>query len=286
MRSIQVIEKSSDRMTRADHVIGIDESGNVTGSGPFTIAAVRCPRDTSERLVELLLENDLAPWQAKSQSITEVASPEQRTRRVRNLMEALTDESVSWYVAVGYSDLSIHHKAAAVCMLAKKTITSSSRFSGDAVLLPDGAPSMYGDRQRHLRTQAGQIFDGSFQSAFGGVYVTGLPKADLTYPEVTAADYIAGLVREVIADGASIDALPDQVIRFEQNWREPSVSPHPFYQIRGVSGGFGARERTRVAAWIKGRRPDGGDFDVSSQWETTVQMLESEPVQQYLLEAL
>lgn len=287
MRSVQIIERSSDRTTRAEHMIGVDESGNVTGSGPFAVAAVRCKRSNSERLAELLLENNLAPWRAKSKSLTETTTAEERGYRVRNFMESLTAESIPWHVAVGYSSQSIHHKAAAVCVLAKKTITSAAEFSGDAVLIPDGAASMYGSNQEHLRTQAGQMFDGSFQSAFGGVYVTGLPKADLTYPEVTSADYIAGFVREAITDGSqAIQTLPDQVVRFDQNWREPSVTPHPFYQIRGVTGDFGTREQTRAAAWIKGRHPDGGDFSVQSQWDNTVQMVQSEQVQNYLREEM
>lgn len=161
----------------------------------------------------------------------------------------MTQESIPWRVAVGRTQESIHHKAAAVCVLAKKTITSSEKFSGDSILIPDGAPSMYGDSQAHLRTQAFQIFDGSFQSAFGGVYVTGLSKADLTYPEVTAADYIAGYVRSVIDEGTEqVHTLPDEVVRFDTNWREPAVSPLPYYRIRGVGGDYGQVERTRVAA--------------------------------------
>lgn len=145
---------------------------------------------------------------------------------------------------------------------------------------------MYGDSQSHLRSQAAQIFDGSFQSTFGEVYVTALPKADLTYPEVTAADYIAGYVRELLDAGQTVADLPPEVMWFDSNWREPSVSPLPFCQIRGVQGRFGETEQTRAAAWIKGRHPKGGDYDASGQWENTVRMLESEQLQQYLLEVL
>lgn len=287
MRSVQVIDESSGSTTRAEHVLGIDESGTVTDHGLFALAAVRCPREKGERLATLLLEHDLAPWRAKSQTLVENTSPAERRRRVRNLMSALTAESIPWRVAVGFDKLSIHQKAAAVCVLGKKTITSVPAFQGDAVLLPDGAPSMYGQNQAHLRKQAAQVFDGSFQSAFGGVYVTGLPNADLTYPEVTAADYIAGYVRETIGERTkSVDSLPDEVIRFDTDWREPSGTPTPFYRISGLTGDYGAQAQTRAAAWIKGRHPDGENFDVSSQWENTVQMLESEQLQQYLLETV
>ncbi|MFC3959298.1 hypothetical protein [Halovivax cerinus] len=115
--------------------------------------------------------------------------------------------------------------------------------------------------------------------------MTGLPKADLTYPEVIAADYIAGYVRSVIDAGVEqVESLPENVVRFDTNWREPSVSPTPFYQIRGGNGDYGDIDRTRIAAWIKGRRPDDGGFDVHSQWENTIEMLESRRVRNYLSE--
>jgi hypothetical protein len=284
MRSVQVVDQSSGNTTRADHVIGIDESGNVTGPDAFAIAAVRCPRVNGETLAEILLQHDLNPWQAKSQTITESISAQERDQRVEQLIDSLNAESIPWSVAVGYSGGSIHHKAASVTVLAKKTITSAQDFSGDAVLIPDGAPSMYGDHQTHLRTQASQIFDGSFQSTFGGVYITGLQKADLTYPEATAADYIAAYVRRAVHErDLSVQDLPEQVIWYDSNWREPSVSPVPFYQIQGVSGNYGDITKTRAAAWIKGRHPDGNEFDASSQWDNTVDMLESTELQNYLL---
>jgi len=146
---------------------------------------------------------------------------------------------------------------------------------------------MYGESQSHLRKQASQIFDGSFQSTFGGIYVTGLSKADLTYPEVTAADYIAGYVRRAITErNESVATLPEEVVRFDPNWVEPSVPPLPYYKIKGVSGEYGQREQTRIAAWIKGRHPDNDGFDISSQWENTVHMLESERLQTYLLDVM
>lgn len=286
MRSVQIVDQSSDQTTRADHVIGIDESGQVIGPESFALAAVRCPREDGELLAELLVQNELAPWLGKSQTLAENVSQEERDRRVEDFIDSLAQESIQWKVAVGYSQGTIHHKAAAVCILAKKTITPISDFQGDSVLLPDGATSMYGDSQEHLRTQAAQIFDGSFQSAFGGVYVTGLPKGDLTYPEVTAADYLAGYIRKEIEEGRAVEELPDEVIRFSHDWREPTVSPLPFYEIIGANGEYGEIAQTRVAAWIKGRHPDGRDHDISSQWENTVQMLESELVQEYLLNTI
>jgi len=287
MRSVQVVDQSSGNTTRAEHVIGVDESGNVTGPGAFAMAAVRCSREEGEVLAEILLKHGLSPWKSKSQTLLGSTTPEERDQRVEALIDSLDAESIPWYVSVGYSASSIHHKAAGVCVLAKKTITSSSNFRGDSVVIPDGAASMYGDHQTHLRTQASQIFDGSFQSAFGGVYLTGLPKADLTYPEVNAADYLAAYARRAVDErGRSVQDLPDSVIWFDSNWREPSVSPVPFYHIRGLSGSYSDLAKTRAAAWIKGRQPDGDDFDASAQWENTVRILESEEVQEHLLNDL
>jgi len=283
VRSIQVVEESSGDTTRAEHVVGIDESGQVTGEGQFALVAVRCPRSCGERLAELLIECDLSPWKGKWQTLGRNVSASERRNRVEQLLGLLEAAPISWQAAVGYTQYSIHHKAAAVCVLTKQTITGSPEFRGDALMIPDGAPSMYGDSQQHLRTQAAQMFDGSFQSTFGGVYVTGLAGADLTYPEATAADYLAGYLREAIVEGGSPDSLPDQVVRFDANWREPLISPLPFYRIRGASGEYGSPELTRVVAWITGRQPDDEAYDASSQWTNRVQMLDSEAVQQYLL---
>jgi len=282
-----VIEQSSSNTTRAEYVIGVDESGQVIEPEPFALVAVRCPREASERLAELLVEHKLAPWRAKSKTLAKRTTPAERDRRVADLIDSLTTESVSWSAAVGRSQESIHHKAAAVCVLAKKTITAADAPRGDSLILPDGAPSMYGENQSHLRKQAAQVFDCSFQSTFGGIYVTGLAKADLTYPEATAADYLAGYIRRAIAKrGETIATLPEPVIRFDPNWVEPEVPPVPYYNIQGVGGDYGAIEQTRIAAWIKGRHPDGAEFDASSQWENTVHMLESEQLQRYLFETI
>ena len=283
MRSVQIVDQSDSNTTRAEHVIGVDESGNVTDGGCFALAAVRCPREDGERLAELLIENDLNPWRAKSQTIAGRASTTERNQRVRDFIEDLRSEPISWHVAAGYSGFDIHCKAAGVCVLAKKTITADPDFNGDAVIIPDGSSSMYGSKQKHLRTQASQMFDGSFQSTFGGIYITGLAKADLTYPEATAADFLSGYVRQQIQSGEQIQALPDQVHRFDGNWRESIVAPQPYYRIQGVGGDFGGIQQNRAVAWIKGRHPDGDSYDSRSQWQNAVQILESETVQQYLL---
>ncbi|GAA0289767.1 hypothetical protein [Halarchaeum salinum] len=165
-------------------------------------------------------------------------------------------------------------------------ITEAESYRGDAVLLPDGAASMYGRSQEHLRTQAAQIIGPSFQSAFGSVYVSGFPSADLTYPEVAAADYIAGYVRAQMDAGEQPTERYDSVVWFNRDWRDATSSPLPFYQIKGLTGSYGRIEQTRVAAWIKGRYTGDESHDVASQWQNTVRILESQTLQEYLLNGL
>lgn len=288
MREVQVIDQSSSRPTRADHVIGIDESGNANGEGPFALAAVRCERANGERLAELLVDNGLSPWIGKSQTLAQNCSPEERDRRVSGLIDDLDAEGIQWKLAVSYDHIDIVYKAAAACALAKKTITAEApEFSGDSVLIPDGALDMYGTDQEYLRRQAAYIFDGQFQSTFGTVYVTGLEKADLTYPEVAAADFLAGYVRRRLVNGEmSTVGSHNNIVWYTTDWREPDSEPLPLYRIRGVGGDYGDKERTRIAAWVKGRTPDDDTRDISSQWQNTVEMLESEKVQQYLLDTV
>ena len=80
---------------------------------------------------------------------------------------------------------------------------------------------MYGDHQEHLRSQAAKYFDGTFQSSFGSIHITGMPKADLTYPEVAAADYLTGYVTDAMHNRLSVADLPDEVGWYDSNWREP-----------------------------------------------------------------
>jgi hypothetical protein len=285
MRKVRLIEQSSGNTARAQHVIGVDESGDVIGSdGPFALATVRCPRENGEKLAESLVENDLAPWKGKSKTVAANTSREERNRLVEGLIESLASKRIPWQVAAGYSGESIHCKAAAVCALAKKTITADDSYRGSSILIADGAISMYGDHQEHLRSQAAKYFDGAFQSSFGSIHISGMPKADLTYPEVAAADYLAGYVTDAMRNGLSVADLPEEVSWYDSNWREPKGSPLPFYRISGVNGDYGSIQKTRVMAWIKGRHPDGDTHDISSQWESSVGILNSPLLQRYLLE--
>lgn len=285
MRSVQVVNQATSEVTRANHVIGFDESGNVTQGEAFALSAVRSARGTGERIAEVLIECNLNPWRSKSKQLVEHTSRAERDARVENLITRLESEPIAWRAAVGYESMSIHHKAAALCTISQKTITGVDHYSGDAVIIPDGADDMYGNQQRYLRQQASQMFGGSFPSIFGEVYISALPKADLTYPEVAAADYLSGYLRSQLRQGMDLGSLPPNVVRFDYNWREPETSPAPFYTLQRASSDYGAIERRRIMAWVLGRHPEGDEFDTSSQFTNRLtQMLESETVQQHLSE--
>lgn len=50
MRSIQVVNHDTEATTRAEHMIGFDESGNITQDDLFVLTAFRCLRENSEQL--------------------------------------------------------------------------------------------------------------------------------------------------------------------------------------------------------------------------------------------
>lgn len=255
-------------------------------SAPFSIAAVRCPRERGEELAEMLISCGLVPWRAKSRTLaSRCESVAERNDRVEQFIMELNSRGFDWAVTFGWERISVDACAAAVCTLSKKTITrASNTFDGDVVLIPDGTADTYGKHQAYLRVQASTFFGGSFRSNFGSVYVSGLPKADLTYPEVMAADFISGYVRKQTENEEfeRIMELQGCVGWFDENWREPDTEPVPFYAIGSLNADYGEIERTRIVSWIKGRRPDGTDYDGSNQYSKTVDYLESTTVKEYL----
>lgn len=256
------------------------------GDGPFSLAAVRCPRDRSEKLAELLISSELAPWKAKSKTLLRhCSSPEERDNRVKNFIETLDEYKIPWAVTVGWEKVSVDACTAGICNLAKKTITHApGPYEGDSVLVPDGTTNTYGKEQERLCVQGSTFFGGGFQSRYGSVYISGLSKADLTYPEVMAADFIAGYAYRCLTNDRvrEIDKLSGFIGWFDENWREPSTTPVPFYGIGPLTMDYGEREKSRVVSWIKGNRPDEVTFDGSNRYQNVVGYLESETVRSYL----
>lgn len=290
LRSVQVTDDSGERK-RLDHVVGVDESGNPDGNGgPFVVSAVQCPRSYGEKLAEHLIDAGLNPWRNKSNSLS-VSDEAKATqdRRVERFLGSIDSAPVTWCAAVGWEAYSVRKRAAIACTVTSKALTTpyndqTPDFEGDTVLIPDGSAKTYGEKQRYLRKKASAEFNPSFQSAICSVYVSALPKADLIYPEVTAADYIAGYVRKKLADGeVSVEQLPAQVLWVKSDWTYEDVQPVPLYWLRTSGVERTADEQSRVIAWIEGRRPQRTEFSSRKPFESVVQnRLESETLKEYL----
>lgn len=295
LRPVQLLEHGTEDSIRTSRVIGVDESGNPPAGTPYVIAAVQCPRDASDSLAELLIEAGLGPWQRKSKSLGIAAdSPADRTQRVERFVESLDDSVFTWRAAAGWGEYSPVDRAATACRVAKGTLTLPGRSDvvscqGNVLVLHDGGYNVYHPDLRPLRVQAASAFDSSFESEFSPVYVSAFSSADLTYPEVTAADFIAGYVRHLISSDSpvSIEACHENVSRIDApNWPDPtSISPKPLYQVRHGTRREATTIRTRVVAWMDGRQPPGEDgFSTDLYDEFVDGRLESELVQTYLAE--
>lgn len=287
LRRVQLTEDGTGERERVRHVVGVDESGNPTESGrAYVFSAVHCSRERSERLAELLVDCGLNPWQNKSSSLSAILEDStEQPRRVGDFVAKLSAEPITWSAAFGWQRYSIEERAAVACTVASKALTSADTLSGRAVLLHDGGRDTYGSSQIVLRKQAAATFNYSFQSTFCPVFVTSLAKADLTYPEVIAADYLAGYVRYVVEESASpSDELPSRVVRIRREWREPETSPLSLYWLRASGAAHQSTRRSRVAAWIEGRRPAEHGFQSSGQYDNVVSRLTSGELQSYLRE--
>lgn len=290
LRPVQVTDESG-RRERLDHVVGVDESGNPDGNGgPFVIAAVQCPRSYGENLAEQLVEVGLNPWRNKSSSLS--VSDEAGTKqdaRVEHFIDVIASSPVTWCAAVGWEAYGVPKRAAIACTVTSKSLTTphsdeTPSFEGDTALIHDGDAKTYGDKQRYLRKQASAEFNPSFQSAICSVCVSSLIKADLTYPEVIAADYIAGYVRKKVANGEkTVNQLPDQVLWVSSEWACENAQPAPLYWLRTSGVKRTAPQQSRVIAWIEGRRPPKEGLASDREFRTIIgNRLESAPLQKYL----
>lgn len=290
LRSIQVTSESGQR-ERLDHVVGVDESGNPDGGGePFVISAVQCPRSYGEKLAEFLINAELNPWRSKSNSLS-VSDEAKATQdeRVEAFIDLIDSTPITWCAAAGWKAYGVPKRAKIACTVASKALTTPHRvqqpnFEGDAALIHDGNAKTYGNKQQHLRKQASAAFNSSFQSAICSVYVSSLPKADLTYPEVVAADYLAGYVRKKLANGEkSMKQLPDQVLWIRSDWSPEDIQPAPLYWLRTSGSSQATTEQSRVVAWIEGRRPSNDGLTSGGQFSNIVSnRLSSDTLREYL----
>lgn len=288
LRQVRLIENTDTGGDRRniDHVVGVDESGN-SHDGPFVLAAVQCRRSHSERLAELLIELDLQPWISKSSSPPEQYTVQELSNPVSTLLQKIQNGPMTWYVAACWGNCEPDRQARTVCIAATKSLVQAQEYEGDAAVLLDGDGDKYGNSRIKLRRAASDQFEG-FSDRHTPVHVACLGSGgDRVYPEITAADYIAGYLRSEILEFGSIDEIDWGVDRIDKSWSTPSSrQPTPEYIVETRNRKRRPHREDRAAAWIEGRRPPSDDHWGDTSLESLVSRLESDTVQRYLLEEL
>jgi hypothetical protein len=291
LRRVELVENAGDdtNIQRVDHVVGVDESGN-SHDGPFVMVAVQCPRSCGELLAELLIEEGLQPWKSKSSSTPAGVSGDGLSERVRSLLEAIQETPITWFATAGWGTFGKPQRAAIACIVASKAMTGGSggeipEYDGPATLMHDGGHQLYGDSQLAIRRAATRQFDG-FGDRVTPVYLSFLRDGDKTYPEITAADYIAGYLRSEISD-QGISGVDVPLKRIDSSWRASDRDPPTtLYELRTRHRRRQQTKEGRAASWIEGRRPpeDGGWNE--SPIESLTGRLQSDVVRNYILNEL
>lgn len=291
LRRVELVESGGEGSGHANvqhinHVVGVDESGN-SADGPFVMTAVQCPREHGELLAEFLIEEELQPWKSKSSSTPPGMSTSDLSGHVSTLLERIEETPITWHAVAGWGSYNKSERAAIACIVASKAMTGGGSqempdYNGPATLMHDGGYQLYGNGQLAIRRAASRQFNG-FGDRVTPVYLSFLEGGDKTYPEITAADYIAGYLRSEIPE-QGIEGLRLPVNRINESWRaSDSDPPWPLYQIRTRNRRRQQAKEARAAAWIEGRRPpaDGGWNE--SPLESLAGRLTSETVRDYIL---
>ena len=294
LRKVELVDSSGTEENRqkAYHVVGVDESGNHSGD-PFVMVAVQCPRSHGEKLAEWLIQLGLQPWKSKSSSTPEGMSKSTLSEQVEDLIHKINDsDAVTWHGVAGWGDYNKEQRGATACIVASKTMTEGfggesqdCGFEGPAVLLHDGG-EMYGKNQITLRRYASRQFGGGFNDRFTPVYVSNIQDGDRTYPEIAAADYIAGLINAEITNRGLEKLDMDRVRRIDSSWRSSDEAPATLYNLRTRNRSRQETKEERVAAWIEGRRPPDCDSWGERPIESLLDRLESNTVIEYVLNEL
>jgi hypothetical protein len=290
LRCVELVERESQRDTvqRVDHVVGVDESGN-TRDAPFVMAAVQCPRTAGETLAELLVDLGLEPWKSKSSSAPHGLDNETLSARVRTLVNRFQDYPITWHAVAGWEKYSKEQRGAIACIATSKAMTGGDggtvpQYEGPAVLLHDGGDGLYGNNQLSLRRAATRQFRG-FPDRITPVYVANLQNGDKMYPEITAADYIAGYIRSEIPQ-TGIESLPVDVERIDSSWKASDDPPTTLYQLRTRNRRRQQHKEARVAAWIEGRQPPDANAWNEQPLHTLAERIDSDVVREYILNEL
>ena len=292
LREVELVETGDgDNVQKVDHVVGVDESGN-SGDGPFVMTAVQCPRESSEGLVELLIDLGLEPWKSKSSSSPHDLSGDDLSERVEELINRINDTPVTWYAAAGRGCYGADKTGMIACVVGSKAMTGGGEgevpeYNGPATLMHDGSPKSdsYGKSQIKIRRGAYRQFSG-FSDRVTPVYLSFLSSGDKTYPEITTADYIAGYLRDLLFNQA-VEEVDYSVGRIDQSWKVSDHDPpRPLYELRTRDRRRQLTKEDRAAAWIEDRRPLDTEGWGSGNLEMLVDRLESDTVRQYLLNQL
>ena len=291
LRQIELLEHgvvdTQPPVQHASHVVGVDESGN-QNDGAFVMTAVQCPRSYGESLAELLIQLGREPWKSKSSSTPEGVSKAELSRAVEELLASLDSSRITWYAVAGWGTYTVDQRAATACIVASKALTGGSEaipdYEGPAALIHDGGDRMYGSRQERLRRAATRQFNG-FADRVTPVYLTQLQDGDRVYPELTAADYIAGYIRSQLSE-TGIEGLNYDVQRIDDSWNVSDDPPCTLYNLRSRNRRQSQQRYDRAAAWIDGRRPSSDDMWGSQPLQSLANRLQSDAVRDYLLNEL
>lgn len=291
LRAVTLTEPHGGQ-TNVENVVGVDESEGET----CVVVGVRCSRSEDIALVRALIENGLQPFQHKSSSIVRYGSlsEQERAQRVEGLMADLEDSQVSWAAVVCDRGPSPEIRAAATAVAIKKSITNGlstgavSHGCGDTVALHDGSYNQYDSDIEALRFALAGHIDTSFQRNICPVLLAFLQDADKIYPQTTAADYIAGYLRDQLTEVTDVAALAvDAVEQFDNSWRDDGPQPDPVYGLDPFQPVRGEGLRSRVIAWIRGQGlPDEPSPTGRDPYRELISQIDDDTVYEYLQDVM
>lgn len=262
LRPVSIVNETGGSI-RANHVVGVDESGNDASAGGICVtAAVRTRRRNDPRLVRALIDHDLRPFEHKSSTLVryEDTTKSERARNVASFLDALDDTPITWSAVVCEGSFSQHERATATSMAAKKAVTNAighmvrPEEDEHATLLHDGKIDCYGTYEQRLREQVVDDFDRSFRRGVCPVHLTFLQDADRTYPQSNAADYIAGYLRSELMAGRTAAAFgSENVHRFDPSWMREVGEVASVYRLADLEPIREKNRRSRALSWILGK---------------------------------
>ncbi|WP_232820574.1 hypothetical protein [Halorussus litoreus] len=258
-----LIKDETGNSTRANHVVGVDESGNDASTGGVCVTvAVRTHRRNDSVLVRALIESGLKPFKFKSSTLVRYGEVniQERERNVASFINSLQETPITWTAIVCKGSFTQHEQATATSMAAKKAITSAigQAVNPDknepATLLHDGAIDNYREYEKRLREQVAEDFGSSFRHGVCPVHLTFLQNADRTYPQSNAADYIAGYIRSKLESTETIGTIGHNNIKeLDPSWVRNSGETSTVYKLAELKPIREMDTRSRALSWLMGK---------------------------------